>query len=46
VDRQFVDHVRDANYVVELISKDDVALMRDRLLNEPVTQGFVARGGI
>ena len=44
VDRQFVDRVRDANYVVELIGKDNVALMRDRLLNEPVTQGFVARG--
>jgi len=46
VDRRFVDHVRDANYVVELIGKDNVALMRDRLLNETVTQAFVARGGV
>ena len=46
VDRRFVDYVRDANYVVELIGRDNVALMRDRLLNEPVTQGFVARGGM
>ena len=46
VDRRFVDYVRDANYVVELIGKDDVALMRDRLLNVPVAQGFVAGGGM
>ena len=46
VDRRFFDYVRDANYVVELIGKDNVELMRDRLLNEPVTQGFVARGGV
>jgi len=46
VDRQFVDQVRDANYVVELIGKDDVALMRDRLLNEPVAQAFGTRGSL
>ncbi|HEY1610483.1 MAG TPA: aspartate kinase [Paraburkholderia sp.] len=46
VDRRFVEQVRDANYVVELIGKDNVALMRDRLLNETVAQGFVARGGV
>ncbi|MFP3609392.1 aspartate kinase [Paraburkholderia terricola] len=37
VDRRFVDYVNDANYVVELLNKDNVALMRDRLLNMPVT---------
>jgi aspartokinase-like uncharacterized kinase len=36
VDRRFVDYVSEANYVVELFSKDNVALMRDRLLNMPV----------
>lgn len=36
VDRCFVDYVNDANYVVELFNKDNVALMRDRLLNMPV----------
>jgi hypothetical protein len=29
--------VHDANYVVELFDKNNVALMRDRLLNIPVT---------
>ncbi|MFL9961845.1 aspartate kinase [Paraburkholderia sediminicola] len=37
VDRRFVDYVHDANYVVELFDKNNVALMRDRLLNIPVT---------
>lgn len=46
VDRRFVDYVRDANYVVELLGKDNVALMRDRLLNGPVAQGFAAHGGM
>ncbi|SMG59805.1 amino acid kinase family protein [Paraburkholderia susongensis] len=36
VDRNFVDYVTDANYVVELLDKNNVALMRDRLLNIPV----------
>ncbi|MBN3851020.1 aspartate kinase [Paraburkholderia sp. Ac-20342] len=36
VDRSFVDYVTDANYVVELFDKHNVALMRDRLLNIPV----------
>jgi aspartokinase-like uncharacterized kinase len=33
VDRRFVSYVNDANYVVELVSKDQIELMRDRLLN-------------
>jgi 5-(aminomethyl)-3-furanmethanol phosphate kinase len=33
VDARFPEFVRDANYVVEVLSKDDVGLMRDRLLN-------------
>jgi 5-(aminomethyl)-3-furanmethanol phosphate kinase len=37
VDRSFVDYVTEANYVVEMFNKDNVALMRDRLLNMPVT---------
>ncbi|MGF6573456.1 Amino acid kinase family protein [Paraburkholderia fungorum] len=37
VDCRFVDYVKDANYVVELLDKNSVALMRDRLLNSPVT---------
>lgn len=37
VDRRFVDYANEANYVVELFNKDSVALMRDRLLNMPVT---------
>jgi aspartokinase-like uncharacterized kinase len=37
VDRRFVDYVNEANYVVEMFNKDNVALMRDRLLNMPVT---------
>ncbi|MDR6390554.1 amino acid kinase family protein [Paraburkholderia phenoliruptrix] len=36
VDRRFVDYVNEANYVVELFNKDNVELMRDRLLNMPV----------
>jgi hypothetical protein len=37
VDRRFVEYVNDANYVVELFDRNNVALMRDRLLNIPVT---------
>ncbi|XUW90744.1 aspartate kinase [Burkholderia sp. M6-3] len=36
VDRSFFDYVNEANYVVELFNKDNVELMRDRLLNTPV----------
>ena len=36
VDRRFVDYVNEANYVVEMFNRDNVALMRDRLLNMPV----------
>ncbi|WOD15330.1 amino acid kinase family protein [Paraburkholderia kirstenboschensis] len=36
VDRSFVEYVNEANYVVELFNKDNVELMRDRLLNTPV----------
>jgi len=36
VDRSFVDYVNEANYIVELFNKDNVELMRDRLLNTPV----------
>jgi aspartokinase-like uncharacterized kinase len=35
LDARFVDHVSDANYVVELLNRRDVALMRDRLLHVP-----------
>ncbi|GAB2898093.1 hypothetical protein GCM10027093_37560 [Paraburkholderia jirisanensis] len=35
LDARFVDYVNDANYVVELFNKGDVALMRERLLNTP-----------
>ncbi|CAG4897676.1 amino acid kinase family protein [Paraburkholderia saeva] len=35
LDTRFVDHVTDANYVVELLNRRDVALMRDRLLHVP-----------
>jgi hypothetical protein len=37
VDCRFVEYVNDANYVVELFDRNNVALMRDRLLNIPVT---------
>jgi 5-(aminomethyl)-3-furanmethanol phosphate kinase len=33
VDARFPAYVRDANYVVEVLSKDDGSIMRDRLLN-------------
>ncbi|MDR5775019.1 MULTISPECIES: aspartate kinase [unclassified Caballeronia] len=33
VDKRFPAYVRDANYVVEIFSKGDVNVMRDRLLN-------------
>ncbi|MDR5838186.1 aspartate kinase [Caballeronia sp. LZ034LL] len=36
VDRRFPAYVRDANYVVEVMGKDDLAVMRDRLLNVTV----------
>jgi aspartokinase-like uncharacterized kinase len=36
VDARFVGHVKDANYVVEMFNKGDLAVMRDRLLNVPV----------
>ncbi|WP_250436157.1 MULTISPECIES: aspartate kinase [unclassified Caballeronia] len=36
LDRRFADYVRDANYVVEVLSKSDVGVMRDRLLNVAV----------
>jgi aspartokinase-like uncharacterized kinase len=36
LDSRFVNYVKDANYVVELFSKRDVGLMRDRLLHVPV----------
>jgi 5-(aminomethyl)-3-furanmethanol phosphate kinase len=35
LDARFVEYVNDANYVVELFNKGDVALMRERLLNTP-----------
>jgi 5-(aminomethyl)-3-furanmethanol phosphate kinase len=37
LDARFVGYVNDANYVVELFNKSDVALMRERLLNTPAT---------
>jgi hypothetical protein len=36
VDAQFPAYVREANYVVEILGKGDVRLMRDRLLNVAV----------
>jgi 5-(aminomethyl)-3-furanmethanol phosphate kinase len=36
VDARFPAYVRDANYVVEVLGRDDVAVMRDRLLNVTV----------
>jgi aspartokinase-like uncharacterized kinase len=36
LDARFVSYVSDANYVVELFNKRDVALMRDRLLHVSV----------
>ena len=36
IDPRFLSYVKEANYVVELFNKSDVALMRDRLLNMPV----------
>ncbi|WP_175720219.1 aspartate kinase [Burkholderia anthina] len=36
IDRRFVDYVRDANYVVEVLDKNDIGLMQDRLLNTPM----------
>ena len=36
LDRRFPGYVRDANYVVEVFSKDDASVMRDRLLNVAV----------
>jgi 5-(aminomethyl)-3-furanmethanol phosphate kinase len=37
VDRRFVSYVSDANYVVELFNKDNIALMRERLPNGPAS---------
>ncbi|SAK69524.1 Amino acid kinase family protein [Caballeronia hypogeia] len=36
VDRRFPGYVRDANYLVEIFSKSDASIMRDRLLNVAV----------
>src|SRR5690349_10699830 len=36
VDRRFPAYVRDANYIVEIFSKADAGVMRDRLLNVAV----------
>jgi hypothetical protein len=36
LDRRFPAYVRDANYIVEILSKSDVSVMRDRLLNVTV----------
>jgi 5-(aminomethyl)-3-furanmethanol phosphate kinase len=36
LDRRFSSYVRDANYVVEVFSKQDASVMRDRLLNVAV----------
>lgn len=36
LDRRFPGYVRDANYVVEVFSKGDASVMRDRLLNVAV----------
>ncbi|WP_250515649.1 aspartate kinase [Caballeronia sp. INDeC2] len=36
VDRRFPAYVRDANYIVEIFSKGDAGVMRDRLLNVAV----------
>ncbi|SAK99995.1 Amino acid kinase family protein [Caballeronia temeraria] len=36
VDRRFPAYVRDANYIVEIFSKSDAGVMRDRLLNVAV----------
>ncbi|SAL05103.1 Amino acid kinase family protein [Caballeronia calidae] len=36
VDRRFPAYVRDANYIVEIFSKADASVMRDRLLNVAV----------
>ncbi|PMS37934.1 amino acid kinase family protein [Trinickia symbiotica] len=46
VDRRFVDYVRDANYLVELINKDDIELMRDRLLNPTAAWAADRAGGM
>jgi aspartokinase-like uncharacterized kinase len=46
VDRRFADYVRDANYLVEIINKDDIELMRDRLLNLPAAWAVDRAGGM
>ncbi|PTB22099.1 aspartate kinase [Trinickia symbiotica] len=46
VDRRFVDYVREANYLVDLISKDDIELMRDRLLNPTAAWAADRAGGM
>ena len=45
VDPRFIGYVSDANYVVELFSKDSLALMRDRLLNVPAAWAGDRQGG-
>lgn len=45
VDRRFVGHVGDANYVVEVFNKDNIELMRDRLLNMPAAWAGDQPGG-
>lgn len=46
VDRRFADYVREANYLVDLVNKDDVELMRDRLLNPPAAWAADRAGGM
>ncbi len=46
VDRRFVSYVSEANYVVELVNKDNIELMRDRLLNMPASWTGDQPGGV
>ncbi len=46
VDRRFVSYVNDANYLVEIYNKDDMELMRDRLLNVPAAWTADRAGGM
>lgn len=45
VDGRFASYVNDANYLVEFFNKDDIALMRERLLNVPTAWGAADRAG-
>ncbi|CAN7404721.1 aspartate kinase [Trinickia sp. LjRoot230] len=45
VDARFASYVNDANYLVEFFNKDDIALMRERLLNVPTAWGGADRAG-